>query len=114
MSSIFSGDNIQSPETPRSPYKASNGSIPQATNKLLHFDGTPYTVNIKPSRRPSQTTLTPSQSSLEFTREANVGIRTMIQYPDSYRFSNSGNTSASASPRKVGISPGGPTSIVLG
>ncbi len=112
MGGIFTHDS--SPDTPRSPYKASNGAVPQATDNLLHFDGTPYAVPFKPSRRPSQTSLFPADAPSPRPRSAaprpitapgDGGMRNVMHHDYSY-----GN----ASPRKIGISPGGPTSIILG
>lgn len=115
MSGIFTQQASPSPpQTPRSPYKASNGTFPQATDKLLHFDGTPYAVSIKPSRRPSLTNLHPPQQHQPVTTApaplCSAGMKSVMQHP----VSSSPRVCDSISPRKVGISPGGPTSIILG
>ena len=125
MSGIFTHDNA--PDTPRSPYKRPSSAVPQSTENLLHFNGETYKVPFKPSRRPSQTTLSglhtlssssgspppsrpQSAASMVPTSSANSrGMKDVMHHT-----SSTSSASAVASPRKVRISPGGPTSIILG
>jgi hypothetical protein len=133
MSEIFTHDCA--PETPRSPYKRPTSAVPQATENLLHFDGTSYRVPFKPSRRPSTSSLLSSgsgsptnsprpQSALG--RSNSNSSSTLVLGVATVSTANSSGMrdvmhhdaapvhGTASSPRKIGISPGGPTSIILG